>query len=204
VLVDCGLVIREPDAFKDNRTTFQIAEPLITFYHAIMRPIWADLEHTRDASRLWQRSQRRFTSRVLGPHFEQLCRYWTRYLCDEPTVGGVPVRVAAGTVPDVARKESHQLDVVTFGLADVGPSPILAIGEVRWNEVMSVTHLDRLRHIRGLLIAQDRPGAASARLLCFSGAGFTAELSGEAARAGDVVLIGPADLYQGPAALHCN
>jgi len=60
---------------------------------------------------------------------------------------------------------------------------------------MSVTHLDRLRHIRGLLAAQGRPGAAGARLLCFSGAGFTDGLSREAARHADVVLIGPAELY---------
>jgi hypothetical protein len=58
VLQDCGLVVREPDAFKDNRSTFRIAEPLITFYHAVMRPIWSDLEHTRDASLLWQRRDR--------------------------------------------------------------------------------------------------------------------------------------------------
>jgi len=195
VLQDCGLIVREPDAFKENRSTFRIAEPLITFYHAVMRPIWSDLEHTRDASRLWQRSQRRFTSNVLGPHFEQVCRYWTRHFAAEETVGGIPVRVETGTVHDVPQKANHQVDVVVFGLVDEGPEPVIAIGEAKWNEVMSVTHLDRLRHIRGLLAAQGRPGAAGARLLCFSGAGFTDGLSREAARHADVVLIGPAELY---------
>jgi uncharacterized protein len=99
VLQDCGLVVREPDAFKENRSTFRIAEPLITFYHAVMRPIWSDLEHTRDASRLWQRSQRRFTSNVLGPHFEQACRYWTRHFAAEETVGGIPIRVESDRPP---------------------------------------------------------------------------------------------------------
>jgi AAA+ ATPase superfamily predicted ATPase len=196
VLQDCGLIVRERDAFRDNRTTFEIAEPLITFYHAIMRPIWSDLEHTRDASRLWQRSQRRFTANVLGPHFEQLCRYWTRYFCDESVVGGIPVRVETGTVHDPANKANHELDVVAFGFADAGPSPILAIGEVKWNEVMSMAHLDRLRHIRALLTTQRRPGAATTRLLCFSGGGFAEGLSREAVHAGDVVLVGPADLYE--------
>jgi uncharacterized protein len=64
---------------------------------------------------------------------------------------------------------------------------------------MSVTHLDRLRRIRDLLTAQGRPGVASARLLCFSGAGFTDGLAREAAAHADVVLIGPADLYAGSA-----
>ena len=110
VLQDCGLVVREPDAFSENRSTFRIAEPLITFYHAVMRPIWSDLEHTRDASRLWQRSQRRFAGSVLGPHFEQVCRHWTRYFAAEETLGGIPIRVETGTVNDPAARTSHELD----------------------------------------------------------------------------------------------
>ena len=43
VLMDCGLAYRRSDAFRDNRATYEIAEPLITFYHAVMRPIWSDL-----------------------------------------------------------------------------------------------------------------------------------------------------------------
>lgn len=39
--------------------------------------------------------------------------------------------------------------------------------------------------------------AAGARLLCFSGAGFTAELVDEATRSGDLRLVTPADLYTG-------
>ena len=58
-------------------------------------------------------------------------------------------------------------------------------------------HLERLRHIRGLLTAQGRHGGATARLLCFSGAGFTAEIRDEAARSGEVRLLTPADLYTG-------
>jgi uncharacterized protein len=196
VLQDCGLIVREPDVFKDNRTTFRIAEPLITFYQAIMRPVWEDLERARDSGRLWQRSQHRFASNVLGPHFEQLCRDWTRFFSAEDVLGGIPVRVGTGTVSDPARKASHELDIVLFGFADSGPEPMLAIGEAKWNEVMGMKHLERLRLIRGLLTAQGKPGAASARLLCFSGAGFTDELRAESAAADDVVLTGSADLYR--------
>lgn len=199
VLQDCGLITREPDAFRENRSTFWIAEPLITFYHAVMRPIWSDLEHTRDPSRLWQRSQRRFTSNVLGPHFEQVCRHWTRHFVPEETVGGIPLRVETGTVHDPSAKTSHQLDLVVFGLEDEAPEPVIAIGEAKWNEVMSVIHLDRLRHIRALLAAQGRPGAAGARLLCFSGAGFTDGLTQEAGQHTDVILRSPAGLYRRPA-----
>jgi hypothetical protein len=40
VLHDAGLITHEMDAFRKNRSTYRIAEPLLTFYHAIMRPAW--------------------------------------------------------------------------------------------------------------------------------------------------------------------
>jgi AAA+ ATPase superfamily predicted ATPase len=197
VLMDCGLVYRQPDAFRANRSTYEIAEPLITFYHGVMRPIWSDLAHTRDPGRLWERSQPRFTSNVLGPHFEQLCRHWTRYFAPEEIVGGFPSRVEPGTVNDPAGKKTRQIDIAAFAVGDDGREAIVAIGEAKWHETMSLGHLERLRRIRGLLTAHDRPGAATARLLCFSGAGFTAELRDEAAQSGEVRLLTPADLYAG-------
>ena len=197
VLMDCGLVRRQPDAFRDNRATYEIAEPLITFYHAVMRPIWSDLAHTRSPQRLWERSQPRFTANVLGPHFAQLCRHWTRFFAPEDAVGGFPVRVQPGTVNDPGNRKTHQVDVAAFGLDAANREALLAVGEAKWHEAMGIGYLEHLRHIRSLLTAQGRHGAATARLLCFSGAGFTAELAEEAARSGDIRLLTPADLYTG-------
>jgi AAA+ ATPase superfamily predicted ATPase len=197
VLIDCGLVYRRSDAFRENLTTYEIAEPLVTFYHAVMRPIWSDLAHTRDPARLWERSQPRFKSNVLGSHFEQLARHWTRYFAPEEIVAGFPSRVEPGTVNDPVSKKTRQVDVVALGPDDDDREAVLAIGEVKWHEIMGIPHLERLRHIRGLLIAQRRHGAATARLLCFSGAGFSAELIREASRTSDVRLLTPAHLYEG-------
>jgi uncharacterized protein len=97
----------------------------------------------------------------------------------------------------VSRSQTRQIDVAAFAVGDAGREAILAIGEAKWHETMGVSHLERLRRIRGLLTAQGRPGAATARLLCFSGAGFTAELRAEAAQSGEVRLLTPADLYVG-------
>ncbi|GIF20823.1 ATPase AAA [Paractinoplanes tereljensis] len=196
VLEDCGLIAREPDVFKDNRTTFRIAEPLVTFYHAVMRPIWSDLEHTRDATRLWQRSQRRFAGNVLGPHFEQVCRHWIRHLAPPDLLGDYPNVVGVGTVNDAANRIAHEVDVVAFGLDDDDRRPLIALGEAKWGETMGLGHLDRLRRIRALLAAQNRYGAADARLVCFGGAGFTEELVAAADQDHGVVLVGLADLYR--------
>jgi AAA+ ATPase superfamily predicted ATPase len=200
VLEDSGLISREVDVFRANRTTFHIAEPLVTFYHAVMRPIWADLEYGRNTGRLWERNRHRFTGNVLGRHFEHICRFWARHMAPPDLFGGQPNRVASGTVNDPANRTRHEIDVVVFGLDDARASPILSIGEATWGEVMGAAHLARLRKLRGLLVAQDRPGAATARLACFSAAGFTSELRAEAAQATDVLLIGAQDLYASPGA----
>jgi hypothetical protein len=152
-----------------------------------MRPIWSDLEHAPDAARLWQRSRRRFTGNALGPHFEHVCRQWTRHFADEHILGDFPRRVCRGTGNDPANKTSHELDVVAFGLDDDDRQPILAIGEAKWGETMGIGHLNRLRHIRSLLAAQDRPGADTAKLACYSATGFTDEHRGAFRRFKDVL-----------------
>ena len=196
VLEDCGLITREPDVFKDNRTTFRIAEPLITFYHAVMRPIWSDLEHTRDATRLWQRSQRRFLSNVLGPYFEHVCRQWLRHMAPPDLLSAHPNHVGSGTVNDVAKRTSYEVDVVAFGLDDDNRRPLIGVGEAKWADIMGMGHLERLRRIRALLVAQGRLGAGDAKLMCLSGAGFTDELTDAANQDSGIVLVGVDDLYK--------
>lgn len=195
VLEDAGLINSEPDMLRDKRTEFSVAEPLVNFYHAVMRPIWSDLEHAAGASRLWERSRQRFSAKVLGPHFEHVCRQWTRYLAPLELFGGAPHRVGTTVVNEPAAKSTHELDVVVLGLdADVKTS-ILAIGETKWGEIMGQGHVSRLRHIRGLLTAKGRPGAATAKLACYSAAGFTDALRAEAERSTDIVLVDAGDLY---------
>ncbi|AEH10266.1 putative ATP/GTP binding protein [Candidatus Protofrankia datiscae] len=199
VLADCGLITREPDAFRDNRTQFRIAEPLVTFYHAVMRPMWSDLEHargTRRLAQLWKIGQRRFVGNVLGPHFEQVCRSWTaHHAAPERFGGGLVSRVATGVVNDPSARTSHQLDVVAFSY-DGDQERLLMIGEAKWGDTMGLAHLERLRRIRELLSAQDRPGAATTRLACFSMAGFSEQLVAAAGQSPDILLVGPADLYE--------
>ena len=97
---------------------------------------------------------------------------------------------------DPPNRTSYQLDVVAFGLDDDDRRPLIGIGEAKWGETMGLGHLERLRRIRALLVAQGRYGAERARLVCFGGAGFTEELVAEAGRDGAVALVDPAQLYQ--------
>ncbi|WP_046509321.1 hypothetical protein [Streptomyces odonnellii] len=111
---------------------------------------------------------------------------------------GHPTRVAAGTVNDPAAKTGHEVDVAVFGPGDDhGGDVLLAIGEDKWNDTMGVSHLQRLQHIRALLAARNAATTERTRLMCFSGAGFTPELSRTAARDHTIQLVDLNRLYHG-------
>ncbi|WP_423463463.1 AAA family ATPase [Promicromonospora sp. MS192] len=195
VLEDAGLLQRDDDMFRANRSTFRIAEPLIAFYHAIMRPVWDQLERPGSAERVWRASQRRFASNVLGPHFEQVCRDWTLHHADPGLLGGLPARVGHGVVHDPRTRANHEVDVAAVGIPDGGKPPLLAIGEAKWNDQMGLAHLERLEQIREVIGAVGRFDVRGARLFCFSGAGFDARLREAAQERGDVVLVGLPEIY---------
>ncbi len=196
VLEDVGLIRHEPDAFRRNRSAYRIAEPLVAFYHAVMRPYWGDLERPGRAQAVWQRAQPTFRSTILGPHFENLCREWARWHATPDTYGGHPSRVAAGTVNDPAARTSHEIDVAVFGHRDSERETLLALGEATWNETTGLSHLKRLDHIRSLLPAHHTAsGVSGPLLLCFSGAGFTPELHEAATHDPTIELIDLQRLY---------
>ncbi|MER7164634.1 ATP-binding protein [Micromonospora sp. NPDC000207] len=198
VLEDAGLLVREPDPLRSGRSRYRIAEPLVTFYQAVMRPAWTALEQRRGAD-VWRRSQRRYLSAVLGPSFEEMVRQWTLLFADPESVGGVVAEATAATLTDPATRTSHELDLVAFGeppLGD-GPRPLLAIGEAKWGRLIGRAELERLERVRNVL--RGRPGidAAGTRLLLASAEGFTDDLRATAARRDDLVLVDPRRLYEG-------
>jgi hypothetical protein len=195
VLKSCGLLTAEPDAFRRNRTAYRIAEPLITFHHAVVRPESAQLSRRRGAAQVWERMRATFLSKVVGPHFERLCREWAEWHADPATFGGMPIQVASGTVADPEARISHELDVVVHGAVDQDQGILLSVGEAKWHRTMGLEHLARLRHILDLLAAKG-VDTSHARPACYSGAGFTPDLHAAASR-GEVVLVDLARLYEG-------
>jgi hypothetical protein len=166
-----------------------------------MRPVWGQLERPGAAGRVWRASQARFVSNVLGPRFEQVCRDWA--LADPGGVCGeqLVARVGRGVVNDPGRRTRHEVDVAVLGVGGPGVggqgqrTPLLSIGEAKWGEIMGVGHLERLRRIRDLIANGGRLDTTGTRLVCYSGAGFSPELSA-AARAGQVTLVGLDEVYQ--------
>ena len=198
VLADAGLIWREADLFRGNRSTYRIAEPMISFYHAVMRPFWGELERPGRAGDVWHRSRQTFASKVVGPHFERLCRDWSRWYASPETLGGYQSKVGSGAITDRSSRSMFEADVVVLGQDGAESPKILCLGEAKWNTTMTPGHAERLARLREMLRHHPGPQATDrTRLALFSGAGFSDELRDMAARAPDVVLVDLERLYSG-------
>ena len=193
VLEDSGLVAKENDIFRSGRTRYRITEPLITFYEAIMRPRWADLELGLGAE-VWADARPMFGSRVVGPHFEAVCREFAR-VEGRWTFGAPLGEVASGTVADPENKTQIEIDVAVLGPArPEAPRQVISLGETKWGKVMGMRHVERLRRARALLTIKGYD-TTHTTLACYSGAGFEPALQA-AASSSDVLLVDLARLYQ--------
>jgi uncharacterized protein len=190
VLEDSSLIVRDPDVFRRGRFTYRVAEPLINFYEAIMRPEWFRLE-AGQAQDAWRDQRPDFLSRVVGPHFESICRAFAQSAGG--TLFGAPIgEVGAGIVNDPETRTQIEVDVAVFAPAAPGESRrILSLGEVKWGEVMGRKHVNRLARARDLLSASfDTDDCV---LACYSAAGFSKELQGE--QGNGVALVTLDDVY---------
>lgn len=170
VLEDSHLLRREPDLLKSGRSTYRIAEPLLTFYQVVMRPDWVRLE-TGYAEAVWRNAQARFLSQVVGPHFEQLCREWIMSRADM-VLGEAIAEVGASSLTDPQRREQIEIDVVALAPKDHGRKRrLVAVGEAKWGERIGLPRVERLRRAIELL---DQRGfdVMDTKILCFGGAGF--------------------------------
>jgi AAA+ ATPase superfamily predicted ATPase len=193
VLEDSALIVRELDVFRPGRATYRIVEPLITFYEAIMRRRWAELEIGR-AETVWRAARPSFLSQVVGPHFEALCREFALE-ADAELYGGLPAEVGSGVVNDSAHRTQIQVDVVVFAAPESGRARrILSLGEAKWGEVMGREHVERLRRARDLLAVKGFE-VRDTRLACYSAAGFTDELR-TLAESVPLLLIDPQRMYR--------
>jgi hypothetical protein len=121
---------------------YRISEPLIAFYHAIMRPEWSRLERRGQAAQDWRDSAHRFTTAVLGSRFEQVCRDWTQAYAP-PEVNGIPVsQVGSGLVNDPGNRRSRPV------------TRILWPGEAK----PSLMKLEKLIHEPVIQILAGQPG----------------------------------------------
>jgi AAA+ ATPase superfamily predicted ATPase len=193
VLEDSQLITRETDPFRKGRSLYRITEPLIVFYEAVMRREWTRLERG-DTAGAWRNSQATFLAQVAGPHFETICRDWAQ-TSGADAFGEATGEVAAGVVADPLRRSQIEIDAAAFAPDDPGcPRRVLSLGEAKWDKVMTLAHLERLRRARDLLAVKGYDMSAT-RLTCYTGAGFDPDLGNAARDDADVQLIELDALY---------
>jgi hypothetical protein len=191
VLAEARLIRAQADALKQKRTTYHVAEPIVTLNELIIRPNEARLAR-HQAAAVWTQTADTVSAKIYGPHFEELARTWCAEHAARATLGGQPDLVAATQIPCREHRRTHEIDVVVIDKSPNQPNRIIAIGEAKWQtQPCGPAQLTRLEHLRELLNAPD------AQLLLFSRGGFTDELNTATQDQSDLELVDTARLYAG-------
>lgn len=188
VLAGAGYLRREDDVLLQRRPRLRVADPVIRFDQAVRRPRLAQLEDRRTAA-AWTDAGPAFASAVLGPHFEDLARWWTGQHDDWPQPVG---EVGSTVVNDRAGRAQHEVDVVALAAGQrrqAKDARVAVLGEAKASDrPRGVGEVVRLERVRELLAARG-VDARDAVLAVFGRSGFTRELRGLSAARPDVRLV---------------
>ncbi|MGH3872801.1 MAG: AAA family ATPase [Pseudonocardiaceae bacterium] len=196
VLESTGYLRKEQDLLKARNPVITVADPVIRFNQLITLPLVDMVEHGR-ARLAWQQSRRTFHAKILGPHFEELARQWTRSFAPDETALRAGA-VGSTEVPDPAAKTKHEVDVLALAPGERPQSAharIALIGKAKATIApRGLRDVERLEHIRTLL-ADLGHHTADAALALYSLHGFHPDVQQAASHRPDLLLIDLAALY---------
>jgi DNA-binding transcriptional ArsR family regulator len=194
-LQELRLIAKVEDALRSKRPIYQLTEPVIRFQQLVIRPREATLA-ARGGLRVWRDCADTVTSKIYGPHLEDMAREWVLTHADVESLGGWVNQVRPATIACRVHKAGHELDVVALSDLPYEPVRVRAIGEVKATEKpVGDGELTRLEHLRELLPPDRVNGRV--KLLLFARNGFTKELERTSAGRDDVELIDLHRLYDG-------
>lgn len=196
VMRDGGFIRHDQDLLLQRRPVITVADPVVRFHNLVVKPNLLDLE-MRNAEPAWERSRATFSSKIEGPHFEELAREWTRRHASEAGMGDIG---HVGTTEVACREHrGHEVDVIAIERSSLPRSKnaaIVLLGEAKHTAGQrGMADLRRLEHIAVLLAGRGYDVSAT-QYAIFSRFGFHRELLAAAASA-PVHLLTLADIYQG-------
>ncbi len=172
-----GLVERVPDPLRARRDRYELADPHLRLWLAIIAPNRSRLQ-AGAAAEVWARlGETTWRSQVLGPRWEAVAR---GHLARGETRLGQVEAVGTTTVSDRARRRSHEVDLVAMR-----GGRVVALGEAKLRP-LGAADLDRLLRIRDLLHAPE------AAIVLASATGVDPALTASP----DLVAIEPANVYR--------
>ncbi len=192
-----GFIVRDADLLRSNRPLLRVDDPVLRFHFTVLRPDLARFEarHTADA---WTDAEPRFSSGVVGPHFEAIARRWTATYASRKTLGGAAKRVGFVQVNNPEGKTAYEIDVVAeaAGQKDHDRTRLLAIGEAKGGErPRRLDDLHRLERLRSAL--GTRADTGRTKILLFGRSGFDTDLVAESRQRRDLELVDLDRLYDG-------
>ncbi len=185
------------DALRDQRPIYRLVDPLVRFCQLVTRPSVDRLEQHRWRE-VWVERQAAMSAGIFGPHFEHLCREWTRRFADDQVLGGVPSRVAPAVLSDAKQRQKRRLDVVAIASGHGEQQRVLAIGEAKFTSApRTMADVDRLEQIRDLVRAtkSNHFAVTDIKLILFSAVGFDSDTLHQRDQRNDLVLVDLVELY---------
>lgn len=185
-LVGSGLICRHDDPLHGRRSSYRVAEPVVTAWKELIEPIERRVLRT-DVATLFNDIEAPLHARVVGPAYEQLVVDWAMDFASEATLGGQASAVGS-SVLGRSYSDGAQIDLVAISREASGQRRVLAIGEAKHRiRPIGVVELQRLEGIRSRIGSDHGPGEVKLLLAC--DAGFDRELSRIARSRSDVELV---------------
>lgn len=116
VLESTGYIRREQDILRTRHPVITLADPVIRFNQLITLPQAAAVEQGF-AEEVWRQAAPTFNSKILGPHFEDLARDFTRRYAHTLLPAGLPGPLGTTEVADQAARTKHEVDVIALAAA---------------------------------------------------------------------------------------
>ena len=197
ILESTGYVTRSEDILRPRKPTLTLTDPIVRFNQLITLP-YAPLIEDGNTADAWSAGRPTFHSKILGPHFEELTRVWTRrYARDEAEALQIGP-VGSAEISDAKTRTKHEVDVLALAPGERPQSPrarVALLGEAKATlSPRGPADLDRLDRIRAL-IGEQGHDVREAKLALFSLHGFDRNLQAAAAAREDVLLIGLSQIY---------
>jgi len=197
ILESTGYIRREQDILRARHPVITLADPVIRFNQLITVPQASAVEQGL-AEQVWQQAAPTFNSKILGPHFEDLARDFTRRYAHTMLPSGLPGPVGTTEVADPQARTKHEVDVIALTAGERPQSPrarIALLGEAKATAARRGTgDLERLERIRSLLADQGY-STDGTTLALYSLHGFYPDLIELATRRDDLLLVDLHALY---------